>query len=115
MKKFFVLFCIPAAAIKDWMANVAEASRKQQSDEIMQAWHKWMDDHQSVIVDKGLPLGKTKRVSADGITDATNDLNWYLVVEAESQDAAAELFVDHPHLQIPTSYIEVMGTAGMGM
>lgn len=115
MKKFFVLFCIPAAAIQEWMATVDEATRKEQSDKMMREWQDWVTAHEGSIVDKGLPLGKTKRVTAEGIADAKNDLNWYLVVEAESHEAAAELFKGHPHLQIPTSYIEVLDASRQGM
>jgi hypothetical protein len=32
----------------------------------------------------------------------------YSIVEAESHEAAAEQFKDHPHLQIPQSSIEIM-------
>jgi hypothetical protein len=111
MKKFFVLFCVPAAAIADWMATIPEETRKEQSDKMMQDWMGWMTTHESVILDKGLPIGKTKRVTSEGVTDTKNDLNWYLVIEAESHEAAAELFKDHPHLQIPTAYIEVMDSS----
>jgi hypothetical protein len=115
MKKFFVLFCIPASAIADWTANVDETTRKEQTDKMMREWQDWMAAHESVILDKGLPLGKTKKVTSDGIVDSKNDLNWYLVVEAESHEAAAEMLKEHPHLQIPTSYIEVMDASRMGM
>jgi hypothetical protein len=114
MKKFFVLFAIPAVAIQEWMTNVDEATRKQQSDQMMQEWNAWLESHKDVIVDKGLPLGKTKRIDANGVSDGRNDYNWYLIVNAESAEAAAEMFVGHPQIaSIPTSYIEVMGTAGM--
>jgi hypothetical protein len=108
MNKYFVLFCIPAQAIQDWMASIDETTRKEQTEKMMNDWNAWITDHESAILDKGLPIGKTKRVSSEGITDTKNDLNWYLVVQADSHDAAAELFKDHPHLQIPTAYIEVM-------
>jgi hypothetical protein len=109
MKKFFVLFCIPAAAIADWMTNVDEATRTEQSNKMMEEWNEWMKAHEGAILDKGLPLGKTKRVDANGITDTKNDLNWYLVVEAESHEAAAEMFSAHPHIvAIPSAYVEVM-------
>jgi len=111
MKKFFVTFSIPAAAIQQWMTKVDEATRKEQSDEMMQSWKKWVEEHANVIVDKGLPIGKTKRVTESGVADTKNDLNWYLVVEADSHEAAAELFKDHPHLHIPGAYIEVMDSS----
>jgi hypothetical protein len=61
------------------------------------------------ILDKGLPLGKTKHVDSNGVTDTKNDLTWYLVVQAESHDAAAQMFVGHPHLVgIPGTYVEIM-------
>ena len=115
MKKFFVLFCIPGAAIDDWMKNVDEATRKSQTDEMMQSWQAWMAAHEASIVDKGLPVGKTMRVTKDGAAAARNDINWYLVVEAESQDAAVEMFKDHPHLAIPTSYIDISDASRAGM
>jgi hypothetical protein len=115
MKKFFVTFSIPAAAIQEWMTKVDEATRKQQSDEMMQSWKQWMETHAAQILDKGLPLGKTKRVTKDGVADTKNDLNWYLVIEAESHEAAADLLKDHPHLHIPSAYIEVMDASRPGM
>lgn len=113
--KFFVTFNIPSASIQEWMSTVDEATRKEQTEKMMADWKTWMEDHKDSIVDPGLPVGKTKRVTKAGIADAKNDLNWFLIVEADSQDAAADMFKDHPHLQIPSCYIDVSGTAGMGM
>jgi hypothetical protein len=115
MKKFFVTFSIPAAAIADWMSKVDDATRKEQSDKMMQDWKTWMAANEGVILDKGLPLGKTKRITSDGIVDTKNDLNWYLVVNADSHEAAADLFKNHPHLAIPSAYIEVMDASRPGM
>jgi hypothetical protein len=108
MAKYVATFSIPAGAIQDWVQTVDEATRNEQTQKMMQEWQQWMDTHASAIVDKGLPLGKTKRVTQEGIADTKNDLNFYIVVEADSHDAAAQMFKNHPHLQIPASYIEVM-------
>jgi hypothetical protein len=115
MKNFFVLFCVSASAAAEWMANVDEATRKEQSDKLMSDWRTWFASHESVIVDKGGPLGKTKRVSAGGVEDMKNDLNYRITVSAESHEAAADLFKDHPHLTIPNAYIEVMDASMPGM
>lgn len=115
MNKYFVLFCIPAAAIQEWVKTVDEKTRKKQSDDMMRSWQEWMEAHNDVILDKGLPIGKTKRITSEGIADTKNDLNWYLIVQAESHDEAAVMFKDHPHLQIPSSYIEVMDSSRPGM
>lgn len=108
MKKYFALFCVPAASMQEWMANVPEATRKEQMDTMMKDWAAWQEKHKAAIIDTGGPLGKTKRVTSEGIADAKNDLNYYLVVQADSHEAAAELFKDNPHLAITSSYIEVM-------
>ena len=71
-------------------------------------WKKWMSDHTTMFVDKGAGVGKTKCVNALGTSDTKNDIMLYAIAEAESHDAAAKTFKDHPHLQIPQASIEVM-------
>jgi hypothetical protein len=41
-------------------------------------------------------VGKTTRITKDGGVNGVNSFCGYLVVEAESTDAAARLFEDHP-------------------
>ena len=75
----------------------------------MQAWGAWMARHAGQIVDMGGPLGKTKRVSAAGIADVSNNIAAYIVVEADSHEAAARLFENHPHFSIfPGDGVDVM-------
>jgi hypothetical protein len=85
----------------------AELARRQA--EGMQAWQAWAVQHQASIVGMGGPLGKTKRISPAGIEDIHNNMGAYTVVQAESHEAAAKLFVGHPHFTIfPGDGIEVM-------
>jgi hypothetical protein len=75
----------------------------------MQAWHKWYADHADIIAEGGGPVGKTKRVTSDGIGDTRNNLGGYTVVNAESHEAAAKLFENHPHFSIfPGDGVEIM-------
>jgi hypothetical protein len=75
----------------------------------MQAWSEWMARHADQIVETGGPLGKTKKVSAAGIADVSNNIAAYVVVEADDHDQAARLFVGHPHFAIfPGDGVEVM-------
>jgi len=113
MKKFFALFMIPAAAVDEWKKKTKPDEMKSASEKMMRDWEKWQKAHKKDLVDSGAPLGKTKRVSSERISDVRNDLNWYSIVEAESHDAAARLFEDNPHLQIPGSSIEVMEIPAM--
>ena len=108
MKKFFALFSIPASVVDEWKKNTPPEKMKAATEDMMNAWMKWTTDHEKSLVDKGSPLGKTKRVTANGVSDLRNDLNWHLILEAESHAAAARMFVDHPHLRIPEASIEVM-------
>ena len=54
-------------------------------------------------------LGKTKRVTENGVADIRNNLAAYTVVQAESHEAAAKLFLNHPHFAIfPGDGVEIM-------
>jgi hypothetical protein len=93
---------------KAWDA-LAEAERGAKEREGMAAWKAWAEKHQGAIVSMGGPLGKTKKVSERGIEDAGNELAVFTVVRAESHEAAAKLFENHPHFTIfPGEAVEIM-------
>jgi hypothetical protein len=92
----------------DWKA-MDEAKRKQAEKAGKEAWMKWATSNAQSIVDHGAPLGKTKRIAAKGIADTRNEIAAYTVVQAESHEAAAKLFENHPHFTIfPGDAVEVM-------
>ena len=107
MSRFLVLYSAPAAVVDEWMKTPAE-KRKGAEEKMMQDWKSWMADHGKLFVDKGAGVGKTKRVTAQGVADTRNDLMLYSIVEAESHDAAARAFEGHPHFGIPQATIDVM-------
>jgi hypothetical protein len=107
MKKFLVTYVAPASVIDDWKKTEPE-KRKEAEEKMQGEWRKWMSDHMTMFVDKGAGVGKTKRVTAQGMSDTKNDIMLYAIVEAESHEGAAKIFEGHPHLQIPQSSIEVM-------
>jgi ABC-type sugar transport system substrate-binding protein len=73
------------------------------------AWGAWVGQHQEAILELGGPLGKTKRIGPDGITDVTNGMAAFTLVRAESHEAAAKLFENHPHFTIfPGDAVEIM-------
>lgn len=85
------------------------AKRKEVEEAGVQAWWEWMQFHQEAIVVNGAPLGKTKRISTDGVTDTVNNLCGYVVVEAKSYDEAAKMFENHPQFSIfPGDGVEIM-------
>jgi hypothetical protein len=70
---------------------------------------KWMNANKTSLVEGGAPLGKTKRVDQSGTSNTKNEIGGYSVVQAESHDAATKIFGnDHPHLQMPGAWIEII-------
>jgi hypothetical protein len=75
----------------------------------MDKWMKWATDNANAIVDLGSPLGKTKKINADGVSDTRNRMTAYTIVQADSHDEAARLFVNHAHFTVfPGDSVEVM-------
>jgi hypothetical protein len=97
-----------SAAHKHWNA-LGETERKARERRGMEAWMRWGEERRASIVETGGPLGKTKRVDAKGVSDTRNEICGYIIVEAESHEAAARLFLDHPHFSIfPGQSVEIM-------
>jgi hypothetical protein len=91
-----------------WNA-LPEAERHAKMQEGIAAWKAWAAKHQAAIVGMGGPLGKTKKVSPQGVQDVSNLMSAYTIVRAESHEAAAKLFEKHPHFTIfPGEAVEVM-------
>jgi hypothetical protein len=108
MKKFLAIYTGSAAGMVAWKA-LDEAERQQREKAGKEAWGRWVGANQQRIVDPGAPLGKTKRASAQGIADIRNEMAAYTIVEAESHEAAARMFEQHPHFTIfPGDAVEIM-------
>lgn len=91
-----------------WEA-LTESARQAKQQEGIAAWRAWLDKHQGSIITLGGPLGKTKRITPQGIADASNDMGAFTMVRAESHEAAAKLFEGHPHFTIfPGDCVEIM-------
>jgi hypothetical protein len=91
-----------------WNA-LSETERKSREKEGMAAWKAWAEKHQAAIVEMGGPLGKTRRVGPGGIADVSNEMAAFTVVRAQSHEAAARMFENHPHFAIfPGEAVEVM-------
>lgn len=108
MKKFLAIYIGTASAFEAWM-KMDVATREAREKTGKEAWGKWVMDNKKAIVDIGTPLGKTKRIDPHGIADTKNQLSAYTIVQAESHEAAAKLFEQHPHFTIfPGESIEIM-------
>jgi hypothetical protein len=91
-----------------WNA-LPEVERRAKEQEGMAAWKAWSEKHHVAIVGMGGPLGKTKKVTQRGVEDTSNEMGAYMVVRADSHEAAAKLFEKHPYFMIfPGDSVEIM-------
>jgi hypothetical protein len=108
MKKYCAIYLGAPDGMEKWK-KLDETTRKQREQQGMKAWTDWGAKHKAAIVDMGSPLGKTKRADARGISDTSNLMAAYTIVQAESHEAAAKIFENHPHFTIfPGEAIEIM-------
>ncbi|MCK5745364.1 MAG: hypothetical protein KAH44_04080 [Oricola sp.] len=110
MPKFLAIYMGSQSSAQSAAWNTMdEKTRKEREAAGMKAWMDWMTANAASIVDQGGPLGKTKRADADGVSDIRNNLTGYIIVEAESHEAAARLFENHPHFAMfPGESVEIM-------
>lgn len=110
MKKFLAIYIgTTSARERSGWDELGDAERKKRERDGIDAWMAWGKKHKAAIVDQGAPLGKTKRTGLNGVTDIRNPMTGYVVVQAESHDAAAKMFESHPHFTIfPGDSVEIM-------
>ena len=108
MKTFLAIYSGTSASMAGW-DNLPEAERLERQKKGIAAWRAWADKHKDAIADMGAPLGKTKGISRSGVADIKNNMTAYSLVKAESHDAAAKMFENHPHFTIfPGESVELM-------
>jgi hypothetical protein len=110
MKKFLAIYIGTEEGLdRAGWSRLTESERKAREAEGMKAWMAWGEDHRASIVEQGGPLGKTKRAAPEGLSDLKNAMVGYVVLRAESHEAAAKLFMNHPHFTIfPGDSVEIM-------
>jgi hypothetical protein len=110
MKNFLAIYVgTPAAREKSDWDSLDPATRHEREASGMKAWGEWMATHKASVLVTGGPLGKTKRVGMEGVSDVKNSMVGYLVIQAESHEAAARMFEKHPHFTIfPGEAVEIM-------
>ncbi len=67
----------------------------------MAKWKAWVGGLGDAVVNPGTPLGKSKIVSAEGVSDGggPNVLTGFSIVKADSMDAALNMAKGCPHLE----------------
>ena len=106
MKKFMVLYMANAADFERMM----QESTPEQQKKGMEGWMKWMGDNQAVPRRWRRAFGEKQAGSTPkAFPTRKNGIGGYSIVQADNAEAATKLFgKDHPHLQIPGGWIEVI-------
>lgn len=108
MKTYLAVFTGSPDTMNTWNA-LPESERQQREAEGMDAWKKWASDNAAVISEMGGPLSRTTRVTSNGVSEVRNNLAAFTIVQADSREDAAKLFLNHPHFAIfPGDGVEVM-------
>jgi hypothetical protein len=108
VKQFLAIYTGTPASIAKWN-TMPEHELKQRQAEGVKAWYAWVEKYKASIVAMGGPLGRTKSISPKGVTDIRNNMTAYTVVQADTHEAAAKLFENHPHFTIfPGDAVELM-------
>ncbi len=108
MPRFLAVYNMKAESLARWH-NLPDEEKKSRDATGLKQWKEWEEKNAASFPDRGGMVGKAKRVTKDGINDARNDLCGYVVVKAESIEAAARLFENHPHFTIfPGDGVDIM-------
>ncbi|MBC2774385.1 hypothetical protein H6M51_16080 [Rhizobium sp. AQ_MP] len=108
MPKFLAVYTMKAEDLARFR-HLSKAEQDAIDAEGIPKWIAWEERNAGAIVHRGGMVGRTTRVTPSGIAPATNAICGYLVVEAESAEAAAGLFLDHPHMTVfPGDGVDIM-------
>ena len=97
------------------MRKMMETSSAEDRKKGMEEWGAWMKKNMAIFADLGGPTGKNMQVTASGMTQVSNDIGGYSIVQAESAEAAATALKGNPHFQMPGAIIDLAEIVQMGV
>lgn len=106
MQKFIVLYKVPVAVLDIWMHTSKEV-KDAEEQKMQQEWSRWMETNAPHLLET-ISVGKPTILTQTTVIEGRNDIMMYSLVQADNVDIVKQMFVGHPHLQIPEASIEVM-------
>lgn len=108
MPRFLAIYTLQPEDLAKFRA-MPKAEQDRIDAEGIALWKEWEAQYAAAFADPGGMVGKTLRVTRSGIAPATNAICGYMVVEAETIEAAAKIFEHHPHIgPFPGEAIDIM-------
>ncbi len=73
----------------------------EEGGKYMAKWQAWVGNLGDALVNPGVPFGKSKTVSSNGVSDdaGSNRVTGFSIVKADSMDAALKIAKGCPHLE----------------
>lgn len=111
MKTFLVIFtCAENSQNHLKWKTLSPEMRAERVNAGEEALKKWNETNKDRILFEGGPLsGRTKLIDQQGVKDLPSRLGSFLVIQADSGEEAASLFVSHPHFSyFPGDGVEIL-------
>ena len=88
----------------------AKPESPEEGAKLMAIWNAWIDDLGDTMINPGTPVGKSKTVSSDGVSDdgGSNPLAGFSIVEADSMEAVLEIATACPFVEMGTIEVAEM-------
>ncbi len=111
MKKFLIQYKIPLVELDEWMKKPKEET-KDEEEKMMKMWRDWTDKNKENILET-YGTGKTRWLDQNGSKDFRNEIMLISIARGESKEEVAEIFKNHPHLEILKAWIEISDLSEM--
>ena len=110
MKKFLALFtCAENSKNHEKWKKLSTLEQKDRTSRGFEAQEKWNQKYKGQIISESGDLGKVISVNKSGGQSIPSKMGKFMVVQAESLDEAASMFLDHPHFAIfPGDGVEII-------
>tara|TARA_B100001989_G_scaffold243571_1_gene211415 strand:+ start:7948 stop:8271 length:324 start_codon:yes stop_codon:yes gene_type:complete len=91
-------------------------NKPEDGQKMMQDWKDWAESLGSVLINPGTPVGTTKILTKDGVSDEPpiNPISGFSIIEADSMEFALELLKKCPHIHLIGGTLEVSEMMHMG-
>ena len=94
-------------------APTKELSSPEEGQAHRAKWMEWIKELGDAMINPGTPLGKSMIVSSEGVSETDSGLTGYTVVEASDLDAAVEIAIGCPYLDMgPVEVAEMKSMGG---